>query len=389
MKKRLAIITTHPIQYNAPLYALLAKRGIIDIRVFYTWGEAVLEKKYDPGFNKTVSWDIPLLEGYDHCFVKNVATAPGSHHFRGIDNPSLVKDVEAWNADAILVYGWAFKSHLHTIRYFSGKIPVLFRGDSTLLGKNNFIKKKLRTIFLKWVYRNIDFALYVGTHNKNYFIKHGLTEKQLVFVPHAVDNDRFSALIEDGESINNIKAGLHIPEGQILFLFAAKLDQNKNAELLIDSFNSLKSNEAHLVIAGSGSQESILKEAGKDNKRIHFLPFQNQSNMPLLYKMGDVFILPSRSETWGLAINEAMACSRAVLASDSCGASVDLIKNGVNGFIFKSENAADLADKLKECILHKDQIKEWGKNAFRLIENWNYENGCKTIEWLMNEKNIA
>lgn len=62
--KRLAIITTHPIQYNAPLFKLLTQRNNITIKVFYTWGKSVLENKYDPGFKKNIEWDIPLLDGY-------------------------------------------------------------------------------------------------------------------------------------------------------------------------------------------------------------------------------------------------------------------------------------------------------------------------------------
>ena len=114
--KRLAIITTHPIQYNAPLFKLIQERGNIQVKVFYTWGEAVLKNKFDPGFGQHISWDIPLLDGYDYSFEKNISTNPGSHHFKGIDNPDLIGNITAWNADAVLVYGWCFKSHLKAIR---------------------------------------------------------------------------------------------------------------------------------------------------------------------------------------------------------------------------------------------------------------------------------
>ena len=181
---RLAIITTHPIQYNAPLFKLLSERSKIQIKIFYTWGETALNK-FDPGFGKNIEWDIPLLNGYEYSFVKNISSNPGSHHFSGIDNPGLVKAIEAWEADAVLVYGWAFKSHLKVMRYFHKKIPVFFRGDSTLLGQKSLFKKIFRTIFLKWVYSYADKALYVGTHNKNYFLQNGLNDAQLVFVPHA------------------------------------------------------------------------------------------------------------------------------------------------------------------------------------------------------------
>ena len=168
--KKLAIITTHPIQYNAPLFALLKKRMNVHPKIFYTWGEDVLKEKFDPGFGRSIKWDIPLLNGYEYTFVKNVAKSPGSHHFLGIDNPDLIKEIIAWDADAILVFGWAFKSHLRAMRHFKGKIPVLFRGDSTILDQFGRLKHFARTTLLRWVYRHIDTALYVGEANKLYFL---------------------------------------------------------------------------------------------------------------------------------------------------------------------------------------------------------------------------
>ena len=173
LKKRVAIITTHPIQYNAPLFELLTQRGVIEIKVFYTWGKSVLENKFDPGFGKIINWDIDLLKGYNYAFIHNVSTKPGSHHFNGIDNPTLIKEIETWTADAILVYGWSFKSHLKCLRYFKGKLPVFFRGDSTLLDKRYTFKSLLRSIFLNWVYSHVEIAFYVGLSNFDYFKKYG------------------------------------------------------------------------------------------------------------------------------------------------------------------------------------------------------------------------
>ena len=118
---RLAIVTTHPIQYYAPVFKLLADK--IDVKVFYTWGSEAMEK-FDPGFGKAISWDIPLLDGYSYEWVKNTAPNPGSHHFKGIINPNLINQIKFWQADAILVYGWAYDSHLKVIRHFKNKLPI-------------------------------------------------------------------------------------------------------------------------------------------------------------------------------------------------------------------------------------------------------------------------
>jgi len=193
LKKRLAIITTHPIQYNAPLFELLTQRGVIEVKVFYTWGKAVLSNKFDPGFGKVINWDIDLLKGYAYTFLQNISNNPGSSHYNGINNPTIVNEIEDWQADAVLVYGWNFKSHLKCMRYFKGKLPVYFRGDSTMLNKKKTVKSLFRRIFLKWVYSYVDNAFYVGQSNFDYFKKHGLKKNELIFAPHAIDNARFAS----------------------------------------------------------------------------------------------------------------------------------------------------------------------------------------------------
>ena len=83
---KLAIVSTHPIQYNAPFFRRLAQEPEIDLHVFYTWEQAASGPKFDPGFVRAVEWDIPLLEGYEYNFVKNTASEPCSHHYKGIIN---------------------------------------------------------------------------------------------------------------------------------------------------------------------------------------------------------------------------------------------------------------------------------------------------------------
>jgi glycosyltransferase involved in cell wall biosynthesis len=381
--KRLAIITTHPIQYNAPVFARLTAGRNAHIKVFYTWGESVLKDKYDPGFGKNIEWDIPLLNGYESTFVKNIAADPGSHHFKGIDNPTLINDVEKWKADAILVYGWAFKSHLKAIRYFHGRIPLFFRGDSTLLNEIGGVslKRMSRYLFLKWVYRHVDMAFYVGSANKAYYKKFGLTEKQLVFAPHAIDNQRFK--LKPGQDFRD---QFGILPGEVVFLYAAKFEPVKNPRVLMQAFLNTGLTGAHLVMVGNGELEGMLKDMARNHKNehtVHFINFQNQSQMPAVYQSADVFVLPSQSETWGLGVNEAMAAGLAVLVSNRCGCAVDLVENGVNGFIFESGNIEDLSGRLKEMAGDKNLLSEMGTQSELKIRNWSFNQAVDAVEKVM------
>lgn len=390
--KKIAIITTHPIQYNAPFFKMLHQRKQLIIKVYYTGGEEVLQSKFDQGFAKNIEWDIPLLEGYDYVFVKNVSTHPGTYSFKGIHNPTLIDEIRDWGADALLVYGWNFKSHLKAMRYFHGKLPVFFRGDSTLLDeRKNIFKVWGRRIFLKWVYHYVDKAFYVGTANKNYFLKHGLASHQLCFLPHVIDNDRF--LESPKKDFRNI---LQIPQNNLVFLYAGKFEKKKNIHLLIDAFSEIQSSGVTLVLAGSGPCEGELRNqvaALNDylKSRIYFLDFQNQSLMPSLYSFSDVFVLPSKGpgETWGLCINEAMACGKAVLVSSSAGSALDLVIEGENGYVFESENKTDLLNKLNRFVENTELIKTMGLASKKIISNWNYQKKCDLIEsYLINNSKI-
>jgi len=377
---KLAIITTHPIQYYAPVFKLLHQRNHLDIKVFYTWGKDSASK-YDPGFDKKIEWDVPLLDGYPYEWAKNSSKDPGTHHFMGIVNPLIIKQVEAWQPDAVLVYGWGVYSHLKIIRYFKNKIPVLFRGDSTLLDEKNGLRSLLKSIFLKWVYSNVDHAFYVGANSKEYFKKYGLKEDQLSFAPHAIDNERFAE--DKKHEAQLLRQQLGINNDELIVLFAGKLEEKKAPLQLLDAFLSLNKPEVRLLFVGNGPLEEQLKIKAKDVCNIHFMDFQNQSRMPEVYQACDLFCLPSKGpeESWGLAINEAMASGKAILASDKVGAAADLVKNGQNGETFKAGDLPDLTYRLKKLTkIGKKGLVRMGEYSKELIAGWEVETQVKTME---------
>ncbi len=373
--KKLAIITTHPIQYNAPLFGLLTERNNIRIKVFYTLEQAK-NSFFDKKFGREIEWDIPLLDNYDYCFVENISKNPNSSSFNGIINPTLNKEIEKWKADAVLVYGWNHQSHFRVMRYFKGKIPVYFRGDSTLIDEVAGMKTFLRRFVLRFVYRFIDFAFYVGTNNKEYFLKHGLKEKQLIFAPHAIDNDRFfDKTGEYSKKAKEWRKELSIDEKEKVFIFVGKFEPKKNPLLIIDVARELL--QYKFLFVGNGELEKEMKE--KAGLNVLFLPFQNQSVMPVVYRLGDVFVLPSKGpgETWGLAVNEAMACGKAILVSDKVGCASDLIEPKGNGFIFNYRDKTDFKQKI---ALFENNIKKFGLRSQEIIKNWTFEILAATIE---------
>lgn len=358
--KKLAILTTHPIQYYAPVFRLLTERGKIELKVFYSQPPA--STKYDPGFGREIEWDIPLLEGY-------------AHEFPTTQQPNnLTTSIQAYAPDAVLVFGWSFKSHLQTIRHFKGKIPVWFRGDSTLLDERPGLRQWARRLFLRWVYSHVDKAFYVGTHNKNYFLAHGLREEQLVFAPHAIDNERFA---DNEEQQYEARARawrreLGFADDDVVVLFAGKFEPKKDPLLLLEAVQRIGPT-LKLIMVGNGELEDEVKAIISRNPNMRWLEFQNQTMMPVIYRLGDIFCLSSRGpgETWGLAVNEAMACGRPVIASTQCGCAIDLVINGQTGHIFQAGDLDSLTAALQKNLQSK--LSTLASQAQNLMQQtWNF-----------------
>jgi glycosyltransferase involved in cell wall biosynthesis len=310
------------------------------------------------------------LEGYDYHFTRNVAKKPGSDHFRGIITPDLILEINAFKPDVIWVWGWSFHSHLQVMRFFKGKIPIWFRGDSTLLDEPNgfSFRKFARRRLLNWVYSHVDKVFSVGTHNSEYFRKHGVKKENIILAPHSVDNLRF---MEDSDKskieVQEKKTSLEIDSNKFVLLFAGKLEEKKNPFFFLEVCKRMKNSDVIGLIIGNGKLESSLK---KNAENIIFLDFQNQSEMPTFYNLANMFVLPSigPGETWGLSMNESLACGVPVAASIHCGGSLDLIDEN-NGFVFDPE------DGIESFIDKLINFKKQASTDFRaeFLQKFNYQ----------------
>ena len=168
----------------------------------------------------------------------------------------------------------------------------------------------------------------------------------------------------------DIRKDLGIDPQATVFLFAGKLEDKKQPLELAEAFASLQS-QAHLIYVGSGMLEDELKKRFDSNPNIHFVGFQNQSKMPIWYRVADVFCLPSRGpgETWGLAVNEALACGCSVIVSDRVGCAEDLVKGQPFGRIIPAQKSSLWADAMRDGSRSQSD----GEAIVQYIRNWDPE----------------
>ncbi|MDA7881483.1 glycosyltransferase family 4 protein [Akkermansiaceae bacterium] len=372
--KRLAVVISHPIQYYSPWFRHLADRKELELKVFYLWDFGIKETT-DEKFGTSFSWDIPLLDGYKFEFLKNQSKDPGTHHFRGLDNPSAVSALSKWKPDAILIFGYNYATHLRIILSRQlRKTPMIFRGDSHNLFPTKGWKQKISRNLRAMIFKRFQTFLSVGQANEEYFKSCGIPKKKIQRAYHCVDNDRFQQAAPKAEKeARKWRKELGIPKDAFVFLFAGKFESKKRPLDLLAAFEKIDSPNCALLLIGGGEHEKKLKKT-KD-ERVFFAPFQNQSQMPKVYATGDIVMLPSygRGETWGLAINEAMNLARPAIVSSHVGCGPDLVIEGKTGWIFPAGDIKALRKAMKSALKDPDKTRKMGRRAQKKMHQFSYE----------------
>ena len=369
---RLAIVLSHPVQYYSPWFRWLKAHTALEFRVFYLWNFGVTAQR-DPQFGATFQWDVDLLAGYDHEFVPNVARDPGTHHFSGLDNPTLGARLRAWQPAAVLLFGYAYRSHLRVI--LRPPAPLIFRGDSHLLGS---APSWLKRFLLRRLYARFAAITYVGSANRDYFRALGVAEAKLFFAPHSVNTVHFNPAdpaARTAAAALRSELGL---AGRRVVLFAGKFSAAKQPVELLQAFQQVATPADALVFVGDGEEKDRLSAlaATAPAACVRFLPFANQSEMPARYLLADIFALPSRGsyETWGLAVNEAMHLGVPCLVSDRVGCQRDLVSPGETGWVFPADDAAALAATLATALrTPPGELARLGQNARARAGHYTYQ----------------
>jgi len=391
-KYKLAILTSHPIQYQAPLFKKMADNPQLGVVVYFR--NRPIE--YDREFGRELKWDIPLLEGYSSKFLTNKFL--------------IFNELRHGNFDALLIYGW--NSWVNWFTVLSAKVlgvRILMVGENPL--NQELLKPKWKIFIKKILFRKILFPwvsafLYIGEENRRFYKFYGVPDKKLFFAPYAVDNDRF---VESGkllsENRKSLRKELRIDEKDIVILFVGKLIYKKHPFDLLRAYELLNMGKSdlpninvnvrrsdfqkfNLIFVGDGILRPELENYVKIHnlKNVFFLGFKNQTELPEYYTIADIFVLPSGvGETWGLVVNEAMCFGLPIIVSDVVGCGPDLVKHGENGYIYPVGNIEKLTDYLEDLIKNPAKRTAFGKKSFEIIQNYSYEKDIEGILAALNQ----
>jgi glycosyltransferase involved in cell wall biosynthesis len=346
---RIGILTSHPIQYQAPWFRELTKLATLE--VFFAFQPSAEEQA--AGFGGAFTWDVDLLSGYRHRFLVNHAPRASANHFSGCNTPEISGIIRDEHFDAFIVCGWNLKSFWQAIRACRRQgVPVLVRGDSQLGMQRSRAIRAVKALVYPALRGQFDGFLSVGTRNREYLRHYGAPADRIFFAPHFVDNEWFREKAQQARpERNSLRNRWTADPETTVALFVGKFIPKKRP---LDFLNGVrharqKGGKVVPVLVGSGEMEPALRQyAEAEEIPAIFEGFRNQSELPACYVAADVLVLPSDfGETWGLVVNEAMGCGLPAVVSDAVGCAPDLIEEGVTGFTFPLGES----EALGECLL--------------------------------------
>lgn len=376
-KYRLAAATALPVQYNAPFFRELAGHPEVDLTVLY--GTLLgAEEAMDAELGLSLSWDVPLLDGYDYKVVGTARPPEVASGWR-LFSPQVYREISNGAYDALLLFGWgSWFDRCALGAAWRRRIPYFLTGDATPIFPEGPFEGAAKHIVVGAIARRAAGCMYAGTLQRIYYERLGVPSDRLFFHPWTIDNERFFAAASVArEHRDEIRDEFDFPHDMPLIVFVGKLIQRKRPGDLLEAVRRIQERgiECGLVYVGTGElREELEKSAALDGvKNVYFPGFLNQARLPEILSACDIFSLPSEHDPRGTVTNEAMAAGLPVVVSHRVGVwgFGDIVKPGVTGMIHYAGDVDALTDECLEPLLIDAELRSrMGKAARERLDTW-------------------
>ena len=360
--KRLVILTEIISPYRIPLFNALAQRDDLSLHVIFL-------AETDPALRQ---WHVYKDEiKFSFEVLPSWRRRIGSHNV--LLNRGVARGLESARPDVILCGGYNYLASWQSLLWARMRsIPFLLWSESTsydLRGGRVWIE------FLKdeFLQRCTGFVV-PGISSREYLISRGHKEHCIFTAPNAVDNDLFKNGAETARR-NDVQFRHELGLPQRYFLFVGRLVREKGVFGLLSAYANLDSelrDTVGLVFVGDGAERERLQEQARSISRgqVLFAGFVHRDRLATYYGLADALILPSHTEPWGLVVNEAMACGRAVLVSRAAGCAGDLVRDGWNGKTFIPRDVTQLGDTMHCLASHPALCQTMGSRSAERIRKY-------------------
>lgn len=355
--KKVLFLTNYPSPYRVQFFDELGKT--MDVTVLFS------ERKEDKT-HRSADWYIQSKGRFRSVQLTRTAL------IRGKD---LCLDVTKWlkqDWDAIVLCGYASPTIWLAMAWLRlHKIPFYMEVDGGLVRPDSGIKYR----FKKMLVSTASFWISSGRETTKYLVHYGAKEDAVYHYPFtSLWQEEILDQVPSAEEKASLRQKLGLQEGKIA-LYVGRYDPKKGMEDLLHSVPDMDRDIGVYFVGGEPSEEhlSYCREQGITNA--HFVGFKKKEELADYYKAADVLVLPTWSDVWGLVVNEAMAFGLPVITTDRCVAGMELVEEGVNGYIIPIKDRIALAEKIN--LLLRSDYRAMGEQALETIRPYTVENMAK------------
>ena len=286
---------------------------------------------------------------------------------------AISRKLEELNPDCVCLNGYASPLALFALAWCAkNRVPTVMMSESTEWDES-------RKAWKEWVKSRLiglcSSALVGGTPHAEYMAKLGMPMRNIFLGYDVVDNGYFQTGAANARAhADELRERHALPENYLLA--CARFTPKKNLQGLLEAYRLFRASapvaESYdLVVMGDGPGRSALFELRTRlglESHVHFVGAKTYEDLPTYYGLASAFIHASTTEQWGLVVNEAMASGLPVLVSSRCGCSLDLVREGVNGFTFDPFNRETFAGKMMNFI--DANLPALGRASQQIVAEW-------------------
>ncbi len=371
MKRRLVIVTEIISPYRIPLFNALTKHPDIDLHVIFL-AETDPKLRQWQVYKQEIRFSFQVLPSWRKRIGK----------YNALLNFGMGKALAQSGPDAILCGGYSYVASLQALVWArKHKVPFLVWSESNLqeIRGSHIAVESLK----KELLRRCDGFVVPGKSALEYLKAYGVIEQKIFTAPNAVDNELFSSAAEIArQNAMTLRREFALPFRY--FLFVGRLVREKGVHELLAAYANLEQKlraEVGLVFVGDGDCRRQLEKRAVSISpgTVRFAGFAQREQLGAYYGLAEMLVLPTYSDTWGMVVNEAMACGLPVIVSTATGCAADLVRENWNGMVITPRDIPSLEGVMRSLALQPDICKAMGARSAEHIREYSPETWSESV----------
>jgi glycosyltransferase involved in cell wall biosynthesis len=271
--------------------------------------------------------------------------------------------------DVIVVSGYATPTGMMAVKWLQvRKRPFMISCDGGFIKEDSLLKYRFKRSLIS----SATAWLSTGKETNRYLCHYGAAADRIYEYPFTSIWDRdLTGKLPPGEK-ERTKQKLQISEEKVV-LSVGRFIPGKGFEVLIRAASTLDRSIGFFIVGGEPTDEFLKLKNEYNLSNLHFVGFKKKEELAEYYLAADLFVLPTKSDVWGLVLNEAMAKGLPIITTYKCIGGLEMIKDGYNGYLTPIDDPEYLADKIGLAFSNQCDLNNMGENSLKVISNYTIE----------------